>query len=104
MKQQFMRSVLLGATLYFGAGTAMAASDKQWDSGAQVYAKVCGHCHEANIGPVIKGRELPPAYTKAIVRHGFRAMPSFRSAFIDDASLDAVAEFIRTSPATPSAE
>jgi mono/diheme cytochrome c family protein len=104
MKRQFMRPALLGTALLLGAGHAMAAGDKQWESGEQVYAKMCGYCHEAGIGPEIKGRSLPEAYTTAIVRNGFRAMPAFRSSFVDDASLKSVAEFISTSPATQKAD
>ncbi|NVK41872.1 MAG: cytochrome c [Oceanospirillaceae bacterium] len=90
-------AVLLGATLLLGSTGARA--ENTWRDGEQVYAKVCGHCHEKGIGPVIKGRSLPPSYISAIVRHGFRAMPAFRASFIDDASLAAVAEFVGNSPA-----
>ena len=80
---------------------AQAASEKattqgfKWKDGAEVYAKVCGYCHEGGkVGPPILNRELPPAYIRAVVRNGNRAMPSFRSAEIDDESLAKLAEYI----------
>jgi mono/diheme cytochrome c family protein len=72
-----------------GSGAAFT-----WKDGTEVYAKVCGHCHETKVGPVIRGRDLPAAYIRSIVRNGLRAMPSFRSSEIDDASLEKVAEYI----------
>lgn len=75
------------------------AKGEQWKSGEHVYQRVCGHCHEAGVGPVIKGRQLPDAYITAIVRHGFRAMPAFTGAYIDDKSLAQVAEYISKAPA-----
>jgi mono/diheme cytochrome c family protein len=78
---------------------AQAEGDGKWRGGENVYEKVCGHCHDVGIGPQIKGRQLPPAYITTIVRHGFRAMPAFPASFIDDASLQAVGEYIQSSPA-----
>ncbi|SCX83326.1 cytochrome c [Nitrosospira sp. Nsp13] len=65
-----------------------------WKDGAEVYAKICGYCHESNVGPVIRGRDLPAAYIRTIVRNGNRAMPSFRPSEIDDESLAKLAEYI----------
>lgn len=65
-----------------------------WKDGAEGYAKVCGYCHESNVGPVIRGRALPAAYTRSVVRNGSRAMPAFRTSEIDDKSLAKVAEYI----------
>ena len=76
------------------AGHAAADGDGVWKGGENVYAKVCGHCHENKVGPQITGRQLPPQYITAIVRHGFRAMPAFPASFIDDNSLQQVAEYI----------
>ncbi len=89
----WVNGLLVAGALAF-AGTASAA---QWQDGGQVYAKVCGYCHEAGVGPVIKGRNLPPEYILRVVRYGNRAMPSFRPSEIDDASLAAVAKLISTS-------
>ncbi|MBK8376657.1 MAG: cytochrome c [Nitrospira sp.] len=64
--------------------------------GAEVCAKVCAFCHEAKVGPTIRGRGLAPAYITFIVRHGNRAMPSFRAAEIDDESLAPVSNAAAT--------
>lgn len=72
------------------AGGAQAA----WRDGAEVYDKVCRHCHEANVGPVLKGRNLAPEYIQRVVRLGNRAMPAFRPTEIDDAALADVARRI----------
>ncbi|MBT8766065.1 c-type cytochrome [Metapseudomonas boanensis] len=81
------------------AGHAAADGDGVWKNGENVYAKVCGHCHESTVGPVIKGRQLPPQYITAVVRSGFRAMPAFPASFIDDKALQQVAEYISKAPA-----
>ena len=83
------------------AGGASAAppepqSNFRWKDGPEVYAKVCSYCHDQQIGPVIRGRSLPPAYISAVVRNGNRAMPPFRESEIDDESLKKLAEFIST--------
>lgn len=65
-----------------------------WSDGPEVYAKVCGYCHEQGVGPVIRGRALPPVYIRNVVRNGSRAMPSFRIAEIDDEALTKLAEYI----------
>ncbi|ARO87812.1 cytochrome C [Nitrosospira lacus] len=65
-----------------------------WKDGAEVYAKVCGYCHDAQVGPVIRGRALPAAYIHAVVRNGNRAMPAFRPSEIDNQSLAKLAEYI----------
>lgn len=92
-------STCLALPLVMLAGQALAAGDGSWKGGQDVYAKVCGHCHENQIGPVITGRQLPPQLISAIVRNGFRAMPAFPASFIDDQSLQAVGEYIQNSPA-----
>lgn len=81
--------------------SAQAETEKQWKDGAQVYAKICGHCHETKgaIGPVLAGRGLPVAYIKAIARSGYLAMPAFPASSVDDVSLQEVASFIEAMPA-----
>jgi len=92
----------LALPLLLLAGTAAADGDGVWKGGENVYAKVCGHCHEAQVGPQLKGRQLPPPYITAIVRNGFRAMPAFPASFIDDNALQQVAEYLSASPAPAS--
>ncbi len=99
-KPELLLAGLFGCLTLSAAAPVLADDEPaQWESGEQVYQKVCGHCHEAGIGPVIKGRSLPPAYIETIVRHGFRAMPAIRASFIDDPSLNAVAEYVSKSAA-----
>lgn len=92
----------LALPLLLLAGTAAADGDGVWKGGENVYAKVCGHCHEAQVGPQLKGRQLPPPYITAIVRNGFRAMPAFPASFIDDNALQQVAEYLSASSAPAS--
>lgn len=86
-----MSSLIVGVGLIAAVGTAAAG---QWRDGGQVYEKVCKHCHEAGVGPVLRGRNLPQEYIQRVVRHGNRAMPAFRTTEIDDASLADVARQI----------
>jgi len=65
-----------------------------WKEGVQIYEKICAYCHEANVGPQIRNRDLSAVYIRAIVRNGSRAMPAFRSSEIDDESLAKLADFI----------
>lgn len=65
-----------------------------WKDGEEIYTKICAYCHEAQVGPQIRNRELPAAYIREIVRNGNRAMPAFRYAEIDDESLAKLSEFI----------
>lgn len=76
---------------------AWAGSADRWKSGEEVYAKVCGYCHQTGIGPVIKGRKLPAGYTAHTVRNGLRAMPAFPASFINDQALREVADYISKS-------
>ncbi len=64
------------------------------DIGAAAYGRACGYCHDTQIGPSLRGRELDPETVKYFARHGSRAMPAFRSAEISDAELDAIAKLV----------
>ncbi|HNO75553.1 MAG TPA: cytochrome c [Nitrosomonas mobilis] len=64
-----------------------------WKNGEEIYAKVCAYCHEAQVGPQIRNRELPAEYIRAVVRNGSRAMPAFRTSEIDDESLAKLTDF-----------
>lgn len=85
--------------LALASGAFAGNADGTWKGGANVYEQVCGRCHETGIGPVIKGRQLPPPYIVAVARNGLRAMPAWPASFIDDHSLQQVADYISTSPA-----
>jgi mono/diheme cytochrome c family protein len=86
--------------IIFATSSAWSAQDEKnsqgfaWKDGAEIYAKICAYCHEAQVGPQIRNRDLPAAYIRAIVRNGNRAMPAFRASEIDDESLVKLADFI----------
>jgi len=83
---------------------AAAAADQasqgagQWASPLQLYTKVCAHCHESGVGPVIKGINPDPAHYVRTVREGRKAMPPFRTTDIDDAMLQRLAETLARAP------
>ncbi|MDY0273387.1 MAG: cytochrome c [Advenella sp.] len=83
----------------------LAAEEPIRHSGEFMYQKTCFHCHEANakepnVGPDLKGRNLPPIFTKLRVRQGWLAMPAFPASFIDDKTLDEIAEYVQNAPVT----
>lgn len=92
--RKFLTGVLATATLGIAAPSSAIPAD-----GVRVYDKVCRYCHETGVGPVLKGRQLPPEYVQRVVRLGNRAMPSFRATEIDDANLAEVAKLIASSTA-----
>ena len=87
-------------TVILATNNAWSAQDEKnnpgfaWKDGAEIYAKICAYCHEAQVGPQIRNRDLPAAYIRAVVRNGNRAMPAFRPSEIDDESLVKLADFI----------
>lgn len=89
---------MAGAARAQDPGDSAPASDAPtpsgWRDGAQVYASVCGHCHDAGVSPVILGRKLPAPLVTFFVRNGSRAMPAFRAAEIDDEALARLARYI----------
>ncbi len=99
IKSLVLKSLVVPVLL--ASAATYANSESRFKDGEQVYAKVCGHCHETagDIGPVLSGRNLNPAYTTAIVRNGFRAMPAFAASFIDDKALAQVSQYIHELPA-----
>ena len=89
-------AVCLGSVAALVAAGGVQAA---WRDGGEVYDKVCRYCHEANVGPVLKGRALPPEYVQRVVRMGNRAMPAFRPSEIDEATLADVARRVSGSAA-----
>lgn len=66
-----------------------------------LYARTCGYCHGHNIAPIIRGRALPPAVIRSIVRSGMGAMPAFKPTEITDTELEALSQWISQSEADP---
>lgn len=95
------RGLRLVPVAFFFVAAAAIAAEPTWQNGALVYAKVCHYCHDAGVGPVLLGRQLPPEYVQLMVRRGLRAMPAFSAAFIDDAALADVGRYIQQSAPPP---
>jgi mono/diheme cytochrome c family protein len=94
------RKDLLAGLLAVGCSIlALPALAATAADGLRVYEKVCRHCHEAGVGPVLKGRKLPPEYIQRMVRSGNRAMPAFRPSEIDEAALLELGKLIMNSTA-----
>ena len=49
--------VLLGNVVRIAGATSQETPESgfRWKDGAEVYAKVCAFCHEAKVGPTIRG-------------------------------------------------
>ena len=82
-----------------GSPAAAAATPEVQQRAQRFYAQVCARCHEAGIGPVITGRNLPAAFYVAMARSGLNAMPAFRISDIDDPTLQALGEYLSKTPA-----
>lgn len=106
-RKRAKRMGLTGVILPFVllVSTVEAQDESQWGSGKNLYDKVCGYCHdpEVGVGTLIAGRDLPELYVRAIVRSGLNAMPAFPASYIDDESIAQVTEYLSTLPA-PEAE
>lgn len=96
MKYLRASRLLAAASILVSAGHAGADASGKWQSSQEVYNKVCGYCHEANVGPVITGRNLPTDYIGTIVRSGNRAMPAFRESEISNDVLAGVVQLVST--------
>jgi len=92
------RSTLAAAALLLMA-LSTGVTAQALGKGQQYYQKICAKCHEAGVGPVLLGRELPEATTLYMVRHGLNAMPAFRLSDIDDATLKDLALYLSKSTA-----
>ncbi len=90
--------VAIGAALAGLACLAGAQEPQAIGKGQRYYEKVCAKCHEAGIGPAIKGREFPEMTYMVIVRNGFNAMPAFRVTDIDDETLKDLASYLSHTP------
>jgi mono/diheme cytochrome c family protein len=77
--------------------TTLAAQPQEISPGQRYYEKICSKCHEAGIGPVLKGRGLAPETVVAFARIGVNAMPAFRVTDIDDATLYDLGVFLSKS-------
>jgi mono/diheme cytochrome c family protein len=96
--------VILALAAGLGLASAALAAQKLGDvqgerSPETVYAVTCGYCHGTNVGPILRGRNLPADIIKQRVRHGQNAMPAFRPTEITNAELDKLVAWISASKA-----
>ena len=103
--QLALAALLSGLAFAASAATpaAAAADSHSIGPGQRFYEKTCAKCHEAGVGPVIKGRGFPPATYMVIARNGMNAMPAFRVTDIDDATLQDLAEYLSKTEAPKAA-
>lgn len=83
---------------------ASATGSQKIGPGQHFYEQTCAKCHEAGVGPIIKGRGFPPATYMIIARNGMNAMPAFRVTDIDDATLEDLANYLSKTEAPKAAE
>ncbi len=79
------------------SSAAWSQSANEWESGEQIYEKVCQYCHTTDVGPVLTGRNLPAVYFATIARSGLNAMPAFRPSELSADDLEKVANFLSES-------
>ena len=97
-------SGLMVAAFAISFGAASSGSAQGQGSGRApeaIYAGNCSYCHGHNVGPIIRGRKLPPQLIEYMVRNGKGAMPAFRPTEITPAELAALATWINRSGADP---
>lgn len=84
--------------MLFVVSPAWSQSANDWESGEQIFDKVCQYCHTHDVGPVLTGRSLPPEYFATIARNGLRAMPAFKPTELSSEDLAKVANYLSESP------
>lgn len=96
----------LGAAIAASAAVALTAAEPR-DPEA-IYNHQCSWCHAAGEwgtrslakrvpageAELLKRKDLPPAYTRTVVRRGIGSMPQFAPTELTDAELDALANWL----------
>ena len=109
-RQKRWTALTLGLVLLAGGGlagslsnsaSAQATYEIQPRAPEYLYARTCGYCHGHNVAPIIRGRNLPPAVIRSIVRSGMGAMPAFKPTEITDTELQALSEWLSQSETDP---
>jgi mono/diheme cytochrome c family protein len=80
------------------SSSSWTQSANDWQSGEEIFGKICQYCHTQGVGPVLTGRNLPPVYFSTIARNGLNAMPAFRVTELSAEDLQKVSEFLSQSP------
>ncbi len=92
-----IKIISLVICMAFMSSFAWAQSANDWESGEQIFDKICQYCHTQGVGPVLTGRNLPPVYFTTIARNGLNAMPAFRPTELSPEDLEKVANFLSQS-------
>lgn len=109
MKQfglKWSKYLVFAAALGISAGATAEQNTKLSKvDGPTAYQNTCFYCHDAGqVGPEIKGRNLPEEYIIVVARNGLKAMPAFPYSHIDEESMALIAKYISESPATDKVE
>lgn len=92
-----IKNISLTICLLLMSSLVWSQSANDWESGEQIYSKICQYCHTQGVGPVLTGRNLPPVYFRTIARNGLNAMPAFRPTELSSDDLEKVANFLSQS-------
>lgn len=104
----YLKPILAAATITLAGTAAQAQPDAQaqqarlddramFGSGQDAFEKTCARCHtgvESQVGPDLLSGDYDPDIIRFFVRNGFGPMPAFTESMIDNATLDALADYI----------
>lgn len=79
-------------------GTPPAVTTESLRTGQTAFMMHCHQCHpggDAGLGPALNNKPLPGFMIRMQIRNGLGAMPSFPEKKMDDATVDAVIEYVR---------
>lgn len=101
MKKALSLLIVLGPLCVFASACAkQARSEEAGQTPEKIWSSSCGYCHGGPMNaPVLHGRQLPEDVVIFFVRRGANGMPPFHESAISDAELQALARWIRESPA-----
>lgn len=89
---------MLALLLALGAPvTGQAQSAGQWRGPEHIWAASCGYCHDTNVGPQLKGRNLPAEAIAYFVRFGGSAMPAFHPSELNERELTVLSAWLAKS-------
>lgn len=99
--------LMLAASAMALSGGAVLAKDQtppemlddraMFASGEDAFNKTCARCHtgvESAVGPNLRSGDYDADILKFFARHGSGPMPAFTQSMIDDATLDALANYV----------
>lgn len=75
--------------------------------GERLFYRYCSSCHpggEAGLGPALNDKPLPEIAITTQIRRGLGAMPAFPPRALDDAEVEAIADYVIELRQTPARE